>query len=122
MTETLKTSEEFLYAELWRFRPAWVELPFDQKQKWMNELLNGIGQQLRSGVELVGFARNEEETPHTSGYDFLAVWKMPDRETAKRFEDLVESSGLHTYYEQINTRGKILSMDEVINALLIPSD
>ncbi len=122
MTEANKNSEEFLYVELWRFRPEWIKLPNYEKEHWMKELLNGIGQQLRSGVELVGFARNQEGTPHTSGYDFLAVWKMPNEEAAKGFEDLVESSGLHTYFDQVNTRGRTMSMDEVITALLTSSD
>ena len=86
----------------------------------MDELLAGLQQQLESGVEVVGLVSNDGDTPHSSGYDFLAVWKMPNKETARKFEDFVEASGLHEYYEQVNTRGQILDMGEVVAALLNP--
>jgi hypothetical protein len=108
----------YIYAELWRFRPAWLELSDDERKSWMDELLSGIGEQLESGVEVVAFIANDEDTPHSSGFDFLAVWKMPDKETAQRFETFVEESGLHDYYEQVNTRGTVLGMEKVVSALL----
>ena len=86
----------------------------------MDQLLAGLQQQLESGVEVIGFVSNDGDTPHSSGYDFLAVWKMPNQETALKFEDFVESSGLHEYYEQVNTRGQMLDMEEVVAALLNP--
>jgi hypothetical protein len=108
----------YIYAELWRFRPAWLELSDEERKSWMDELLVGIANQLGSGVEVVGFVTNDEDTPHSSGFDFLAVWKMQDKETAQRFENFVEESGLHDYYEQVNTRGRVLGMEEVVSALL----
>jgi len=110
----------YLYVELWKFRPAWLELSPDDRKRWMDELLAGLQQQLESGVEVVGFASNDGDTPHSSGYDFLAVWKMPNKEAAREFEDFVESSGLHEYYEQVNTRGQVLDMETVVAALLNP--
>ena len=71
-----------------------------------------------SGVEVVGFVANDGDTPHTSGYDFLAVWKMPDKEAAREFEDFVEASGLHQHFEQVNTRGRVMEMEAVVSALL----
>jgi len=107
-----------LYVELWRFRPAWIELSQADRKPWMDKLLAGLQQQLQSGVEVVGFASNGENTPHSSGYDFLAVWKMPNEESARRFENFVEASGLHDYFEQVNTRGRMMEMEEVVSALL----
>ena len=110
----------YLYVELWKFRPAWLELPQADRISWMDELLAGLQQQLESGVEVVAFAANDGDTPHSSGYDFLAVWKMPNKEAAREFEDIVEASGLHEYYEQVNSRGQMLGMEEVVSALLNP--
>ena len=86
----------------------------------MDELLAGLQQELESGVEVVGFVANDGDTPHSSGYDFLAVWKMPNKKAARKFEDFVEGSGLHEYYEQVNTRGEMLDMEEVVAALVNP--
>lgn len=109
-----------LYVELWKFRPAWLELSSEARRSWMNDLLAGIQQQLESGVEVVGFATNDADTPHPSGYDFIAVWRMPDEEAVRRFEAFVERSGLHEYYEQVNTRGRMMELDEIVSALVEP--
>ena len=110
----------YLYVELWRFRPAWLELAQEDRTAWMDRLLAGLQQQLDSGVEVIGFVSNDSDTPHSSGYDFLAVWRMPSKEAAVRFESFVEASGLHEYYEQVNTRGQMMEMDGVVAALLNP--
>ncbi len=83
-----------LYVELWRFRPAWLGLSQGDRKSWMDKLLAGLQQQLQSGVEVVGL------------------------EVARKFEDFVETSGLHEYYEQVNTRGQMMEMEEVVSALL----
>ncbi len=110
----------YLYTELWKFRPAWRELSPGARKEWMDALLGGLQQQLESGVEIVGFAANDDDTTHASGYDFMAVWKMPDKEAAVAFEAFVEQSGLHAYYEQVNTRGAAMELDTVVAALLDP--
>jgi hypothetical protein len=110
----------YLYVELWKFRPAWLELTPEDRKTWMDKLLGGLQQQLESGVEVIGFVANDNDTPHSSGYDFLAVWRMPHKEAAVRFENFVEASGLHEYYEQVNTRGQMMEMDAVVTALLSP--
>jgi hypothetical protein len=65
---------------------------------------------------------NEGDTPHPSGYDFIAVWKMPNKNLAQQFEEFVENSGLHEYYEQVNTRGQMMEMGAVVEALLNPEN
>lgn len=110
----------YLYVELWKFHPAWLELAPDNRKSWMDKLLAGLQEQLELGVEIVGFLSNDSDTPHSSEYDFLAVWRMPDKESAVRFENFVEASGLHEYFEQVNTRGQVMEMGEVVAALLNP--
>lgn len=110
----------YIYAELWKFRPAWLDLPPDTRKQWIDTLLAGLQQQLESGVEVVGFATNDSDTPHSSGYDFMAVWKMPNKDAAVAFETFVEESGLHKYYEQVNTRGAVMELGAVVDALLNP--
>ncbi|REJ77854.1 MAG: hypothetical protein DWQ47_15950 [Acidobacteria bacterium] len=108
----------YIYVELWKFRQKWLDLSAEDRNAWMSELGVTIQQLLGEGVEAVGFAINDEDTPHTSGFDYLAIWKMPDKEMVKKFERAVEESGLHDYYEQVNTRGEQLDLNEVVADLL----
>lgn len=106
----------YLYVELWKLRPAWFELSQDEKKSWMDELLGGLQEQFQAGVEPIGLAFNDDDTPHSSEYDFFAVWKMPDKDVARTFENFVEDSGLHKYFEQVNTRGEATDIEEVVAA------
>lgn len=45
---------------------------------------------------------------------------MPNKEMAQTFENFVEEWGLHNYYEQVNTREKILDLEEVVASDLNP--
>ena len=105
----------YIYVELWKFRQSWLDLSKEQREAWMNELIAGIGGLLEAGVESLAFAFNDSDTPHSSGYDYVAVWRMPNKELVEQFEKAVEDSGLHNYYEQVNTRGKEIGLDVLTN-------
>jgi hypothetical protein len=84
----------------------------------MDTLLGGLQTHLEAGVEVVGLVTNDGDTPHSSGYDFMAVWKMPTKAAAVAFEKFVEESGLHRYYEQVNTRGEMVEMEGVVGVMV----
>ncbi len=84
----------------------------------MDKTLAGLQQQLQSGVEVVGFASNDGNTPHSSGYDFFAAWRMPNKEVAEQFEDFVGRAGWHKYFEQVNARGQIMETEQFVSAHL----
>jgi hypothetical protein len=101
----------YLYVELWKARPAWLDLSRDEREAWFGKLLTSLQEQLEGGVEPLGFARNDDDTPLDAGYDFIGAWRMPDKETAQRFERFVESNGWHDYFEQVNARGPVLEIE-----------
>ena len=101
----------YLYVELWKARPAWLDLSRDEREAWFGKLLTSLQEQLEGGVEPLGFARNDDDTPLDAGHDFIGAWRMPDKETAQRFERFVESNGWHDYFEQVNARGPVLEIE-----------
>jgi hypothetical protein len=101
----------YLYVELWRARPTWLALSAEERKSWFDKLLSSLQEQLQSGVEPLGFAQNDADTPLSAGFDFVGAWKMPDKETAERFEKFVEDAGWHNYFEQINVRGQMMEID-----------
>lgn len=101
----------YLYVELWKARPAWLELTKEERKLWFETLLGLLQKQLESGVEPLGFAQNDDDTPLSADYDFVGAWKMPDKETAEKFEKFVEDAGWHNYFEQVNVRGQMMEID-----------
>ena len=70
------------------------------------------------GVELVGFALNDEDTEYRADYTYLALWKMPSQELAVRLERTVIEAGFHEYFEQGNARGALVSPEAAVEHMV----
>jgi hypothetical protein len=108
----------YLYVELWKIRPAWLELSKDERKSWFDKLLGSLQEQLQSGVEPLGLAQNDNDTPLSAGFDFVAAWKMPSKEIAQQFERFVEDAGWHNFFEQVNARGPMLEIEDFTSSHL----
>ncbi len=97
-----------LYVELWKARPEWLALSVEERQQYFDKIGAEIQKLTEAGVEIVGFAINDEETPHRGDYRYLAVWKMPSLEQVEMLERSVEQAGWHEYFEQVNARGELI--------------
>jgi hypothetical protein len=104
----------YLYVELWSAKPAWHELSTDERAAYMDRLGPGIAELIEKGIEVVAWGENDADTPHRAGFDFFAVWRMPDRDHARLLEDTVERAGWYDYMEQLNARGVAGSPEAVI--------
>ena len=103
-----------LYVELWKPRQRWLDLPEAERREYVEQVGPGIRQLTDAGVELVGFALNDEDTPHRSDYRYLAVWKMPGREQVDMLEQILEEAGWHEHFEQVNARGELVPPPEAL--------
>jgi hypothetical protein len=104
----------FLYVELWKARTSWSALSPDERTAYVNGLGPAIERLLQDGVELVGFALNDRDTPHRAPYQYIAVWKMPDARQVTALETAVENAGFHDYFEQVNARGNLITAEEAL--------
>jgi hypothetical protein len=95
----------YLYVEMWRARPAWFALATDERERFFGTVGQEIGSQIGAGCELVGIALNDADTPRRAPYDYLAVWRIPDRERLGAFAATWEWVGFHNYFEQLDVRG-----------------
>lgn len=107
-----------LYIELWNAKDAWLDLSEAERRKYVEQVGPGIGQLQEAGVELIGFARNDEETPHRAGYRYLAAWTMPGREQVELLEGILEEAGWHQYFEQVNARGELVEPQVVLGDMI----
>ncbi len=97
-----------LYVELWNARPAWLALSAEERGAYFEQVGPAIEQLTNAGVEIVGWAINDDDTPHSSGHTYIAVWKMPNLELVKMLEEIVEGAGWYNYFDQINARGELV--------------
>lgn len=103
-----------LYVELWKSKPAWRALDRASREQFVAGLGPAIAELTSAGVELIGFAANDADAPHRADYDWMALWRMPTQDLARVFEDAVESSGFHDWFEQVNARGVLIAPEAAL--------
>jgi len=104
----------YLYVELWKPRPAWRALDAAKRNDFITGIGPAIGELTAAGIELVGFAFNDDDTEYRADYAYLAVWRMPSKALACELETAVIGAGFHDYFEQVNARGAIVPPDDVL--------
>ena len=104
----------YLCVELWKPRQEWRAPSMEEKQAYLQQVGPGIKTMTDSGVQLIGFALNDEETPKRAGYRYLAAWTMPSAEQVSLLENILEQAGWHDCFKQINARGEIMAPEAAI--------
>ncbi|MFZ2900899.1 MAG: DUF6616 family protein [Saprospiraceae bacterium] len=97
----------YLYVELWKPRPEWVNLPREQRDEFLSQVAKGIDRMQELDVELIGFSLCDEETPHHSDFRYVAVWKMPNLGHVHMLEKAIKKEGWENFFDIINARGAI---------------
>lgn len=100
---------EHLYVELWNPKQAWLDLSKEERQNFFDEVGGEIQNLMGEGVEVLGFAVNDEGTPFRSDHQYIAVWKMPSKDQVNMLEESVSRTGWYDYFDQVNARGKLIS-------------
>lgn len=108
----------YLYVELWNVTQEWMDLSKEERAEFFEKAKDGIQELMKAGVENVGWAMNDEHTPHRSDYRYMAVWKMPSPDLVEVLEKGVADAGWYKYFSQHNSRGKIMPLSEAIDFLI----
>ncbi|SDS40403.1 DUF6616 family protein [Gramella sp. MAR_2010_147] len=108
----------YLYIEMWNVTTKWMKLGKEERRKLMSDMQNRVKNMKASGVENIGWARNDEHTPYRSDYRYMAVWKMPSIEEVKVLEANLKNVGWYEYFSQANSRGEMILQEDAIDFLV----
>ena len=108
----------YLYIEQWNVTQKWMDLSKEERRSYMDKVGGAISEMSRSGVENLGWALNDEHTPYRSDYRYTAVWKMPSKDHVEQLEKDLQQADWHKYFSQVNSRGKIIPVNEAIDFLV----
>lgn len=104
----IPVTKDHLYVELWNAKQAWLDLNTAERQAFFTKVGGEIKKLTEAGIEVLGFAVNDEETPYRSEHRYIAVWKMPSKEHVEMLENSVSQAGWYDYFEQVNARGELI--------------
>lgn len=108
----------YLYIEMWNVTTRWMKLDHEERKKLMDDMRKRIKDMKASGVENLGWSRNDEFTPYRSDYRYMTVWKMPSIKEVELLESNLKNAGWYSYFDQANSRGKLINQDEAIDFLV----
>ncbi|MEO1627734.1 MAG: DUF6616 family protein [Bacteroidota bacterium] len=106
------------FIELWNAKPAWLELPKEERANYMNQVGGAIQGLLENGVKVLTWSHNQSDVQKRMDYDYFAIWSFPDQASAEAFQKVVEGAGWYNYFEQVNAMGEEESAAQVIEALI----
>ena len=67
-----------------------------------------------AGVDVVGYGMNAPQTDHRAPYDFFCVYRVPNVEVQRQFEQQVAASGWYEYFEQVKVSGEANDFEAVL--------
>ena len=108
----------YLYLELWSARDAWLKLTTDERKAYFEKVSSTVAGLLESGSEALAFALNDDDTDRRANYEYLALWRMPDRATAVEFENRLNELGWYDLFDQQNMRGEEITAEAGLGHML----
>ena len=111
-------SDMHLYIELFKAKDAWLQLSVEQRAEYMQRVGSSMQGIVDAGATLVAVGATDPGTSRHAGYDFYAVWQMPDRATVRRFEEGIERDRWYDYFEQVNASGEVADFAEVARSVI----
>jgi hypothetical protein len=106
------------YIEAWKPKQIWLEMSKEQRIAYMAQLGPAIQQLTELGTEIISWGVNDLDTHNRLGFDFFAIWKFPEDEIARKFENIVADGGWYEYFDQVNIQGSPESPNDIIAKLI----
>jgi len=104
-----------LYIELWNPRQKWLDMTPEERGAYMEKVGPVMQETMSWGLEMVGWSVCKGDS---AGYQYMAVWKIPDESIVHKLEEAVTQAGWHEYFEQVNSWGTLTGPDEVIGDMV----
>jgi hypothetical protein len=99
----------YVLTEIWKARPSWLEMTEAQRKSYLDEKINPVLMGMfGKGAELLGCAVNDNTGNEKMDYQFMAVWKFPNKELSDHLETIATEAGFLDYFEQVNFSGNLI--------------
>ena len=102
----------YLFLELWSAKDSWLSLSELERSEFFQRITDGVKDVLEPDCKTIGFALNDIDTDKRLDYEYLALWQMPNKETAEKFEERLRELDWYQYFHQQHMRGKDLTVEE----------
>jgi haloalkane dehalogenase len=112
-----------IFVELYNYNDVWLRETPENRRAFVIEVSKAINSLADHGIEVLAYSFNDQDTDRRAPYDFFCVYRVPNAETQKIFEQQIAASGWYPYFDQVNLRGAAMSPTAVLfaNVALAPA-
>ena len=109
----------YILTEIWNAKPSWLALPTDARVEFFETKIGPLlGSLVGLGAEILACAVNDNTGSERMDFQYMAVWKLPDKAFSDRLEAAAKEAGFLEYFEQVNFSGNSIPPD-VLNAHMV---
>ena len=99
----------YILTEIWKAKSSWLKLTAAQRMTFFDEKINPLLMgMVEQGAEILGCAVNDNTGAERMDYQFMAVWKLPNKAFSDQLEKAAKEAGFTHYFEQVNFSGNII--------------
>ncbi|TBW27982.1 DUF6616 family protein [Gramella sp. KN1008] len=107
--ENTKPENGYILTEIWKAKPEWYKLTAEQRTDFFENKINPVLMKtMQNGAEILGTAVNNNSGEQKMDYQFMAVWKFPDKKSSDQLEKVAKEAGFLKYFDQVNFSGNII--------------
>lgn len=100
--------------ELWRPKSSWYALSRSEKERFLAQTRDRLGDLMKQGAE----ARGPFRARFASRWDAFALWEMPTLELVTGLAEANEEGGWFRYFEQEQIVGQSTTTPQYVSDLL----
>lgn len=109
----------YILTEIWNAKPSWLALNQEERKAFFDEKINPLLMgEIEGGAEILGTAVNDNTGSERMDYQFMAVWKFPDKESSEKLEKAAKDAGFLKYFDQVNFSGNLIPPPALNEAML----
>ena len=103
-----------IFVELYNYAPAWAKCSENERADYIKKIIEAVSGMKAAGVDVIAYGKNARETDRRAPYDFFCVYRVPNVEVQREFEQQVAASGWYEYFEQVNVSGDANDFEAVL--------
>ena len=105
--------------ELYTPKPAWIELPAEQRERFLAGIDQGMRQLQGLGIEPLALGPVEAGIAHTSKHRFMGIWRCADTAARDALLAGIKASGWYGYFAHVNASSPGGGLDAHLLALAL---
>lgn len=104
--------------ELYTPNAAWLALPREQRQQFLDAIAGAMAGLAGLGVEVLALAETDARVDQCSPHRFLGIWRFPDTTARDALLAGIRASGWYGYFDHVNAASGAGGFESHLKALV----